>query len=102
MVQVDHKGERQVKIVRASALDGNCFSITLDSGHTILLELGGRTVQPTFASLIKSGDFCNPHTDGRQIQWPGGAHITLDEIFGMHLTPGDGVQKPSNQQEESF
>ena len=91
---------RHLTIVSVGALDGDSFGITLESGHTILLELGSRIREPTFAALVESGDFCKPQTDGRRIYWPGGAAITLEEILGMLLSSGDAVQNQNNQKEE--
>lgn len=89
-----------LKIVSVGALDGDSFGITLESGHTILLELGSRIQEPTFAALVENGDFCKPRTDGERIYWPGGVSITLEEILGMLLSPGDAVQNPNNHEEE--
>ena len=55
----------QSKIVRVEAFDGDTFGVTLESGHTILLELGNRIHEPAFTALIESGDFCKPYTDGK-------------------------------------
>lgn len=89
-----------LKIVSVGALDGDTFGITLESGHTILLELGNRIREPAFAALVESGDFCKPRTDGKRIYWPGGASITLEEILGMLLSPGDVTQNQNNDEEE--
>lgn len=90
----------QLKIVSVGALDGDCFDITLESGHTILLELGSRIKEPAFTALIESGDFCKPYTDGKGLYWPGGVSITLDEILGMLLSPDDATQNQNNHKEE--
>ncbi len=82
-----------LKIINVGALDGDTFGITLESGHTILLELGDRIHEPAFAALIESGDFCKPRTDGKCIYWPGGAFITLEEILEILLSPGDYGKK---------
>ena len=71
------------KITRVEALDNDCFGVTLESGHTIMLELGGRVNEPVFASLIESKVFDKPQTDGGRLYWQGGVSITLDEIFDM-------------------
>ena len=42
---------KNLKITHVGALDGDSFGITLESGHTILLELGNRI---RFCFLIKS------------------------------------------------
>lgn len=76
-----------LRIVSVGALDGDSFGITLESGHTILLELGNRIEEPAFAVLVENGDFCKPCTDGKRIYWPGGASITLEEILEMLLSP---------------
>lgn len=88
------------RIIWAEAFDGDTFGVTLESGHTILLELGNKIREPVFAALIESGDFCKPYTDGKGICWPGGASITLEEILGMLLTPGDAVRNQNNHEEE--
>lgn len=77
------------KIVSVGALDGDSFSITLESGHTIFLELSGRVHEPAFAALIQNGMFCKPLTDGERIYWPGGPSITVAEILAMLLSHGD-------------
>lgn len=88
------------RVTRVEAFDGDTFGVTLESRHTILLELGGRTQESTFAALIESGDFCKPYTDGKGICWPGGVSITLEEILGMLLAPGDATQNQNNHEEE--
>lgn len=80
------------KIVSVGALDGDSFSITLESGHTILLELSGRVHELAFAALIQNGMFCKPLTDGERIYWPGGPSITVDEIIAMLLSNGSETQ----------
>lgn len=78
------KGEgKKSRIIRVEALDNDCFGVTLESGHTIMLELGGRTREPAFAALIDSGAFDKPQTDGNRLYWTGGPSITLEEIFEM-------------------
>jgi len=86
----------RLKIVSVGALDGDSFGITLESGHTILLELGSRIEEPTFAALVENGDFCKPRTDGKRIYWPGGASITLGEILEMLLSPGAVARNQNN------
>lgn len=88
------------KIIRVGALDGNTFSITLESGHTIFLELGDRIQEPAFAALIANGDFCRPRTDGEKIYWPGGMSLTLNEILAMLLSQGNAGQTHENYKEE--
>lgn len=90
----------QSRIVRVEAFDGDTFGVTLESGHTVLLELGNRIKEPAFAALIKSGDFCKPYTDGKAICWPGGVSITLKEILGMLLSRGDATQNQNNYEED--
>lgn len=77
------------KIVSVGALDGDSFSITIESGHTILLELSGRVHELAYAALIQSGMFCKPLTDGERIYWPGGPSITVAEILAMLLSHSD-------------
>lgn len=89
-----------LKIIRVGALDGDTFGITLESGHTILLELGGRIHEPSFAALIGSGDFCKPRTDGNKLYWPGGMSLTLQEILDMLLSQGNARQNQNNYKEE--
>lgn len=90
----------QSKIVRVEAFDGDTFGVTLESGHTILLELGDRIREPAFATLIGSGDFCKPLTDGKQIYWPGGVSITLEEILGMLLSHENATPNKNDYEEE--
>ena len=87
-------------IIRVEAFDGDTFGITLDSGHTILLELGDRIHEPAFAALIASGDFCKPYTDGENLCWPGGMSLTLKEILGMLLSQSNIRQNQNNCKEE--
>ncbi len=84
---------KNLKITNVGALDGDSFGITLESGHTILLELGDRIGEPAFAALIKSGDFCKPYTDGKQLYWPGGVSLTLEEILDMLLSQCNNAQQ---------
>lgn len=89
-----------LKIIHVGALDGDTFGITLESGHTILLELGDRIHEPAFATLIESGDFCKPYTDGEKLCWPGGMSLTLNEILDMLLSQGNALQNQDNCEEE--
>ena len=95
--RADHEN---LKITHVGALDGDSFGITLESGHTILLELGGRIHEPAFAALIESGDFCKPYTDGGKLCWPGGMSLTLKEILDMLLCNGNAQQNQDNHKEE--
>ncbi len=63
-----NKGKEPVlpTIVSVGALDGDTFGITLESGSSILLELGDRIHEPAFPALIESGNFYKPHTDGEK------------------------------------
>ena len=70
-------------IIRVEALDDDCFGVTLESGHAIMLELKNRTHEPAFAALIASGAFGKPQTDGKRLYWQGGPSISLKEIFAM-------------------
>ncbi len=90
----------QLKIIRVEAFDGDSFGITLESGHTILLELGNKIRQPAFSALIQNGGFCKPRTDGRRIYWPDGTSITLEEVLEMLLSHGDGTPQQSKNEEE--
>lgn len=89
-----------LKIIDVGALDGDTFGITLESGHTILLELGNRIHEPAFTALIENRDFCKPRTDGEKIYWPGGMSITLKEIIEMLLSRGNAGQNQENCKEE--
>lgn len=80
------------EIIRVEALDGDSFGITLESGHTILLELGEKINEPAYAALIESGDFCKPYTDGERLCWPGGTALTGKEILDMLLSHGKARQ----------
>lgn len=95
--RADHEN---LKITHVGALDGDSFGITLESGHTILLELGGRIHEPAFAALIENGDFCRPYTDGEKLCWPGGMSLTLKEILDMLLCNGNAQQNQDNHKEE--
>ena len=90
----------QLRIVRVEAFDGDTFGITLESGHTVLLELKHRIKESAFAALIESRDFCKPYTDGKAICWPGGVSITLEKILEMLLSRGDVAQNQNNYEEE--
>lgn len=100
MLWTERADSENLKIIDVGALDGDTFGITLESGHTILLELGDRIHEPAFAALIKSRDFCKPRTDGEKIYWPGGMCITLKEILGMLLSQGNAEQNQDNCKEE--
>ena len=84
-MQPEKTRTEQPKIIRVEAYDDDVSGITLESGHTILLELGHRIREPAFAALVQSGSFCNPRTDGRKIYWADGTFITLEEILKMLL-----------------
>ncbi len=91
---------RQPKIIKVEAFDGDTFGVTLESGHTILLELGHRIREPAFAALIESGGFCKPYTDGKAICWPGGVSIPLEEILGMLLSHESTTQNQNEYEED--
>lgn len=91
-MESEHTTRGQSRIIRVEAFDGDTFGITLESGHTILLELGHRIRETVFASLIEKGDFSKPYTDGKSLCWLGGVSISLEEIFGMLLSHGDETQ----------
>ena len=95
--RADHEN---LKITHVGALDGDTFGITLESGHTILLELEDRIHEPAFSALIESGDFCKPYTDGEKLCWPGGMSLTLQEILDMLLSQGNARQNQNNYKEE--
>lgn len=99
-MEPEQKAIEQPRIIGVEAFDGDTFGVTLESGHTILLELGHRIRKPAFAALIGSGDFSKPYTHGKSICWPGGAEITLEEILGMLLSPGDATRNQNNHEEE--
>ena len=85
-MRLERIAEEKHEIIRVEAFDGDSFGITLESGHTILLELGDRIHEPDFAALIESGDFCKPYTDGERLCWPGGTALTGKEILDMLLS----------------
>ncbi|WP_313133517.1 hypothetical protein [Anaerocolumna sp.] len=91
---------KNLKITNVGALDGDSFGITLESGHTILLELGDRIREPAFAALIESGDFGKPYTDGENLCWPGGMSLTLEEILDMLLSRDNARQSQEHYREE--
>lgn len=91
---------RQPKIIKVEAFDGDTFGVTLESGHTILLELGHRIREPAFAALIESGGFCKPYTDGKAICWPGGGSIPLEEILEMLLSHESTTQNQNDHEED--
>lgn len=99
-MQPEQDAMRQSKIIRVEAFDGDSFGVTLESGHTILLELAHRIREPAFAALVDSDDFCRPYTDGKAICWPGGVKIPLEEILGMLLSPDSKTQNQHNHKEE--
>ena len=100
MLWPERADSENLKIINVGALDGDTFSITLESGHTIFLELEDRTHEPAFAALIVSGDFCKPYTDGENLCWPGGMSLTLKEILGMLLSQSNIRQNQNNCKEE--
>ena len=83
MVRNEKGTDRKPGIAGVEAFDDDCFGVTLESGHTILLELGGRIHEPAFAALIENGTFGKPQTDGERLYWTDGPSITLEEIFAM-------------------
>ena len=87
---MDDKSEKNLppKIVSVGALDGDCFDLTLENGHSILLELGSRIHEPAFAALIENGTFDKPQTDGERLCWPDGTSIKLVEVFAMLMQRG--------------
>lgn len=87
-------------IVSVGALDGDTFGITLESGNTILLELGDRIHEPAFSALLESGNFYKPRTDGEKIYWPGGMSITLKEILEVLLSQDNAQQNKGNHNGE--
>ncbi|MGD9663307.1 MAG: hypothetical protein AB7U63_18830 [Porticoccaceae bacterium] len=97
-METEQTAMEQSKIRRVEAFDGDAFGITLESGHTILLELGQRIKEPAFAALIDSRDFCKPYTDGEKLCWPGGMSLTLQEILEMLLSKSN--QHQNNRKEE--
>ncbi len=90
----------QSTIVKVEAFDGDAFGITLESGHTILLELGHRTREPAFAALIARGDFSRPYTDGKAICWNGGVSISLGEMLEMLLSHGTARRNHNHDEED--
>jgi hypothetical protein len=80
---------KEAKILHVDAYDGDCFGVTLSSGHTILLELGGRICEPSFAALIERGVFDKPQTDGERLFWQDGPSFTIAEILAMVAQSGD-------------
>lgn len=85
-------------IISVDALDGDCFDITLSSGHTILLELGDRVKEPAFAQLIENRLLDRPLTDGKRLYWVGGPSYTVAEIFAM--LAHDRTDSAKTQEEE--
>lgn len=100
MLWSERAESENIKIINVGALDGDTFGITLESGHTILLELGNRIHEPAFVALIQSGDFCKPCTDGKKVYWSGGMSFTLKEILGMLLSKGNERQNKNDYKEE--
>lgn len=92
----------QSKIIRVEAFDGYSFGITLESGHTILLELGERIREPVFAALAESGGFYTPRTDGEKIDWSDGTSITLEEALEILLFHGDGHNNKVSMRRNKF
>jgi hypothetical protein len=75
-------------ILKVEAFDGDCFGVTLSSGHTILLEFGNRIREPSFAALIERGVFDKPQTDGERVFWQDGPAFTVTEILAMVAQSG--------------
>ncbi|WP_333646389.1 hypothetical protein [Lacrimispora sp.] len=100
MLWSERADRENLKIISVSALDGDTFGITLESGHTIFLELRDRIHEPAFAALIASRDFCKPYTDGEKLCWSGGMSFTLKEILGMLLSKGNERQNKNDYKEE--
>ena len=96
VMESEHTEIEQLRIIGVEAFDGDTFGITLESGHTILLELGHRIRETVFATLIEKGDFSKPYTDGKSLCWSGGVYITLEEILKMLLSHGDETQNENN------
>ncbi len=92
ILQHNCKNEKAI-IVHVSALDGDCFGITLSSGHTILLELGRRIQEPAFEALIENGLFDKPQTDGERLFWQGGPSFLLSDIYAMVAQSGISPQR---------
>ena len=89
MIWRDQKGAYAIpRITEVGALDGDCISVTLESGHTILLELAGRINEPEFAALVENHTFEKPRTDGDRIFWPGGLSLSVTEIMEMLTKTG--------------
>jgi hypothetical protein len=88
------------KILKVEAFDGDCFGVTLSSGHTILLELGNMIREPSFAALIERGVFDRPQTDGERVFWQDGPAFTVKEILAMVVQSGGKPQASVNKNEE--
>ncbi len=88
--------KNKTKIIHVDAYDGDCFGVSLSSGHTILLELGSRTHEPAFAALIERGMFDKPKTDGKRLYWPDGPSLALAEIFAMVAQSGGKPQESTD------
>lgn len=89
------------QILKVEAFDGDCFGVTLSSGHTILLELGNRIREPSFAALIERGVFDKPQTDGKRVFWQqDGPAFTVTEILAMVAQSGSKPQTSTNKNEE--
>ncbi|MDR0433680.1 MAG: hypothetical protein LBH21_01285 [Gracilibacteraceae bacterium] len=91
----------EARIVNVEAFDGDCFGVTLSSGHTILLELGGRARELSFAALIERGVFDKPQTDGERIFWQDGPAFTVTEILAMVAQGGGDLQASVSKNKEA-
>ncbi len=70
-------------ILNVGALEGDCFSVSLDNGHTILLELADETERFPFNELIKRELFDKPQTDGTRLFWQDGTSLSIEQIFEL-------------------
>lgn len=61
-----------LKIIHVGALDGDTFGITLESGHTILLELGDRIHDRLLPPSSKAEISVSPTPTGKSSAGPEG------------------------------
>ncbi len=83
MRNVEGRKKAYPTILSVGALEGDCFSITLDNGHTILLELADEIERFPFNELIKSNLFDKPKTDGARLFWADGTSLSIAQIFEL-------------------
>lgn len=86
-----------LKIVRVDTLDGDMMDVELSNGNIIILDLQLLMEKPTFDSLREDKRYSYPKTDGSCVYWRDGPRLSLEEIFAVMKTNGDG--KPNEKED---